>query len=609
MFSYADLPETNMAAIALNRAKQHRSRVKLISMYRGGRHTGRWQEHTWEDLQPEQFKLNAAWRKLGLKPGDRVAILAGNRPRWVNTFVSLVAGSCVVVPIYPTLTAEAVAYILKDSGARYLVAESADQAEKALSHIESLPRLERVFVMESDGDEADERVASYKTLLALGESSVSVPDLIEHVRGIDPDDPVAIIYTSGTTGRPKGVMLSHNNFLSQRPVLKHFNLNENDVFLNHLPFCHSFGLTADLLASTDVGAVLAIADGIGNEQIRHGLTTIRPTVLMSVPRLFEKLFVEVQRVAGMRPAFAQKMFRNALAVGKQVFDLRNEGKALPPMLALRNRLASRIAERIRRQAGLDRVRIAFAGGGPTSRLLCYFFQGIGIDIYQGYGLTETSPIVTVNIPGKNKLGTVGPPIDGAEVEIAEDGEIMLRGPMLMRGYYNDPESTAEAIDEKRWFHTGDIGHLDADGYLTITDRKKELLVTSGGKNIAPLAIETQFNTEQYLERVVMIGDDRKFLTALVCPNFERVRDWAAGKDLAFESNAELAAHPDVRALMQESVDRVNASLARYEQIKKFAVMDHEFSEATGELTPTMKVKRRIVDKLYKSIIDGMYPRD
>lgn len=606
MLDYPDFAETCIAAIALNRAKEHRGRVKYLSMYHNGRHVGAWHKVLWDDSVDQQLRLAAAWQKLGFKPGEKVAIIGKNRPRWADAFSSLPFARLVAVPVYPTLTPADTLFVLADSGARAAVVDTLEQAKKVLSIKDRLPALEKIFVMDPL-DPRDDLIGAYDDLLASTDGPIDRNALTAAVHATETDDPVAIIYTSGTTGRPKGVVLTNGNFLSQRVVLPSFNLNADDVFLNHLPFCHSFGLTADLLASADVGAVLAIADGIANEQIRHALGTIRPTVLMSVPRLFEKLYVEVQRVVSAKPAKVQKIFRGALAIGKEVFDLRNEGRPLPLGLRVKYRLAKRILGKVRRQAGLDNVRIAYAGGAPTSRLLCYFFQSLGIDIYQGYGLTETSPICNVNVPGKNKLGTVGPPISGVDQCLGDDGEILIRGPNVMLGYHENDEATREVIDAEGWFHSGDIGFFDDDGYLSITDRKKEILVTSGGKNIAPLRIECAFNTEQYIERVVVIGDDRKYLTALVCPNLERLRDWAGQRGLAFSTDGQLAALPEVRDLLQKSIDKVNASLARYEQIKKFAVIDYEFTEETGELTPTMKVKRRVVDQRHKTVIDTMYP--
>ena len=606
---YPTFDEKNMASVQFNRANKHWDRPLLVAKYRDGRATEDWQHYTWADQAEDHHHLITAWNVLGVKPQERVAILGKNRPRWIQAAVSLLSSNIVFVPIYPTLLAKDIAYVLKDSGARFIVVDSMEQAGKVLSVFDELPALQKIFVMDPLEGDPDERIGSFEELVDLGRDRVDMEAIFERVRAIQGDDLVAIIYTSGTTGRPKGVMLSNDNFLCQRVVLPYFNLTSEDIFLNHLPFCHAFGLVADMLGAAEVGATLVIAEGIAPQQIRSALTTIRPTVLMSVPRLFEKLFIEVQRVVSTRPSQIQKIFHNALAIGKQVFDLKNTDQSVPLSLAIKYSLAKRILMKVRKQAGMDRLRVAYAGGGPTSRELCYFFQSLGIDIYQGYGLTETSPIANVNVPGRNKMGTVGPPIERVEEMIADDGEILIRGANLMKGYYNNPEATTKAIDDQGWFHSGDIGRFDEDGYLIITDRKKELIVTSGGKNIAPLEIESAYNTERYIERVVVIGDKRKFLSALVCPNFELLDDWAKRKGLKWGTPAELIALPQVVELIEQRIEAVNQNFPRFSQIKKFALIDHEFSEETGELTPTQKVKRRVVAQQYSQVIDGLYPKD
>lgn len=601
--------ENNLAAIGINRAREIWDETKLVSKYKNGRHGTAWQSYTVREQAEIQFQLAAAWRALGVERQERVGIMGVNRPRWVFTINSLLLTDLVAVPVYPTLTADEAAYVLRDSGARYVVADTLEQARKIASVKDTLPALRGIFVMDALDSEPEAPIASFDSLLAVGAAKSDDEATYATVRSIGPEDIAAIIYTSGTTGPPKGVVLTHGNFLSQRPLQTAFNLGPDDIFLNHLPFCHSFGLTADLFGSSAVHATLVIADGIQPDKIRHALHTIRPTVLMSVPRLFEKIYVQVQQVVSKRPAAIQKLFHGAVAVGKQVFDLEAEGKPVPTGLAIKHRLAQPITRKVLAEAGLDRVRLAYAGGAPTSRELCHFFQGLGINLFQGYGLTETSPVATVNLPGRNKLGTVGPTIPGVEVKIAEDGEILVRGGNVMRGYFNNPTATAEAIDPAGWFHTGDIGALDEDGYLRILDRKKELIITSGGKNIAPLVIESAFNTDHFIERVVLIGERRNYLTALICPDFPVVRDWAAEQGIVLESNTEIAQHPAVRHLMEERVALVNAKLARFEQIKRFAILDTHFTPESGEITPTEKLKRRVIAERYATLIDTLYPEE
>jgi long-chain acyl-CoA synthetase len=426
------------------------------------------------------------------------------------------------------------------------------------------------------------------------------------VRAQKTDDTVVLIYTSGTTGEPKGVMLSNANFISQVKVVPLFKFNESDVWLNHIPLCHSFGLSGDLLAAGEIGGVLALAPSVEPDELRWALRSVRPTVLMSVPRLYEKMFLKIQSTLDEKPPIARKIFGWAHGVGREMFRYTSRSQRPPLLLQAKFRLANRVLHRVRKEAGFDRLRVAYAGGASSAPQLIEFFEGLGLELYQGYGLTETSPVVAVNRPGKNKLGSVGPAIEGAAIRIADDGEILIKGPMVMKGYWNKPTETAEAISPDGWFHTGDIGHLDEDGYLFITDRKKELIVTSGGKNIAPTHLENLFNIDPFVEAAVVVGNDRKFLSALLCPNFEELEKWAAKQGLPAQSPAELARRPEVYALLQKSVDAVNAQLARFETIKKFAVMDHVFCEATGELTATQKYKRRIIDQKYKDVIEGFY---
>jgi long-chain acyl-CoA synthetase len=598
--------ENNLAGIGLNRARGVWNEPKLISKYKHGRHGAEWQSYTMAEAYDLIFALATAWERRGLQPGDRVAVMGANRPRWIFSMQSLLAARLVTVTIYPTLTAAEAAFNLRDSGARFIVVDTLAQAAKIQSVFDSLPDLEGIVIMDAVDETLDAPLMSFDSLVESAREHVDEEDRCDVIRAITPDDPAAIIYTSGTTGTPKGVVLTHGNFLSQRPLQACFDLDEKDIFLNHLPFCHSFGLTADMFGSAYLQATLVIADGIEPEKIRHALHTIRPTVLMSVPRLFEKIYVQVQQVVAAKPPFVQKLIAGSLAVGKRAFDLKTAGKPIPLGLAIKHRLARRITKKVLAQAGLDRVHLTYAGGAPMSSEMAHFYQGLGVELLQGYGLTETSPVTNVNLPGKNKLGTVGPPLEGVEVKLAEDGEVLVRGACVMQGYYKNPQATAEVIDPDGWFHTGDIGRMDEDGYLSIIDRKKELIVTSGGKNIAPLLLESAFNTERYIERVVVIGDEHNYLTALVCPDFDHLRPWMKEQGHPCETNAEIAAHPAVRTLLEERVAEINKQFARFEQIKKIAILPTNFTVHTGEITPTEKLKRRFIAEKFAEEIAALY---
>ncbi len=628
---YTDLHVSNIVDSVIAHALNVWDEVKIISKYKNGRHSEAWQTYTVTEQAEIQCRLAIAWMRLGLTPGDRVAIMASNRPRWIFTINSLLAARLAAVPVYPTLTADEAAFILRHSGACYAVVDTLSQAAKIASVMRDLPDLRAIYIMDKLEEPPVEPARSFDSLLesvpepintrliyerarrdtradtdSISAASPVMDALCDQIRRIEPEDTAVIIYTSGTTGTPKGVMLSHNNFFSQRPIQKGFNIGPTDIFLNHLPFSHSFGLTADLYGAVEMGATLVIADGIQPEQIRHALQTIRPTVLMSVPRFFEKIYMQVLQATEHHPKAARRLIDATVRVGNKTLDLERAGLRVPAGLRLQYRLSRRIAKKILRRAGLDRVTLAYAGGAPISEELCLFFQGLGIPIYQGYGLTETSPVVTVNPPGRNKPGTVGMPIDGVEIKTAEDGEILVRGSCVMKGYFKDPAETARVIEAEGWFHTGDIGAIDQDGYLRILDRKKELIITSAGKNIAPIAVESAFNTDKYIDRLVLIGEGRNYLSALVFPNFDPVREWAASRGVACHTHEELVAHPMVRLLFEERISRVNKNLARFEQIKKFAVLDHAPGITTGELTPTEKIKRRVIAEKYQDVIDSLY---
>ena len=588
-----------------NRVRQYSDRTSILAPWKDGRRVDEFVAYSWTEQRDRADQLGSGLIALDLQPGDRVAIIGENRLRWLDAFYATQICGAVAVTIYPTLTARDMSAILADSGARFAFVSKMEIVKNILPRLEELPALERLIVMDPVGD-TDDPVMTFDMLLALGRENLTLEELHRRVQAQQGDDLAVLIYTSGTTGVPKGVMLTQRNLISQEPVLPLFDFNENDIWLSHIPMCHAFGLSGDLLGSGDVGGTLAMAPSVDSDELRWALTTIRPTVLMSVPRLYEKMYLKIQATLARKPAIAQKLFGWAHKIGREMFTYTSQSKQPPAGLRFKFRLADRILAKARKQAGFERLRVAYAGGGPTGAQLVLFFQGLGIQLYQGYGLTETSPVVTVNRPGNNKLGSVGAAIEGAQIKIAEDGEILIKGPMVMKGYWNKPQETAEAFTEDGWLLTGDIGHLDEEGYLFITDRKKEIIVTSGGKNIAPSRIENMFNLDAMVEKVVVIGNDRKFLSALICPNFEALEPWVAERGWPTEDHAQLVKRPEVLELYQKIMHQVNSQLARFETIKKFALMDHVFSEETGEMTATHKVKRRVVDETYKETIDAFY---
>lgn len=601
--------ENTISATMINRARQYPDKVYVVSRYQDGRRTTGWHPLTWSQMDRWTRHLLQGLRVLGLKEGDRLAVFAPNRPRWIAAAMAGILGGT-FVPIYPTSKSEDVWWILHDSGARAVVVGSEEHLKKVLSVRERLPQLSRIVVMDPLGEPPDPMVSSFEEVCALGaEHPFSEAELDERIRRTREDDVAAIIYTSGTTGRPKGVMLTHRNIVCQRVIAPEFGFTADDVWMAHLPLCHVYGFTSDLMNAGFQAGTMFLLDSLETEEIRQGLLAARPTVMNSVPRLWEKLYIQINSILATRPPAVQKLFARAMEIGKQSYFLREEKKPIPAGLKLKLALANRLFAVVKKQAGLNRLRLCTTGGGPINPDLIVFFGAMGINLYQGFGLTETAPTTHVNTPRFHKLGTVGKPLPGVEQRIDVDGEILLKGPMVMKGYYNNPQATAAAMTPDGFFRTGDIGEIDAEGYLKITDRKKELLITSAGKNIAPQPIENEFNTDRFIEQVAVVGDGRKYVTALVVPEFGALEAWAKEQGLKWGTREELVRQPQVQKLMAAHIEEVNRRLAKYEQIKRFTVLPAPFSEATGELTPTQKLKRRIIEQKFKAEIDAMYPKE
>jgi long-chain acyl-CoA synthetase len=542
---------------------------------------------------------------LGVARGERVAILSENRPEWAIADLATLCAGAADVPVYATLLPAQVAYILKDSGVRVAFVSTPALAAKIAEVRSQVPHLEHVVRFAPDPlphtISLDELRARGREALARDGDAVR-----RRAAAVGGDDLATLIYTSGTTGEPKGVMLTHTNLVSnvlgaQKAIPS---VGADDVALSFLPLSHSFERTAGYYFMLHVGAAIAYAESV--EKVPENMQEVRPTLMCSVPRLYEKMYARVNEKVAADPPLRQSIFRWAMGVGGEAFRHRvartEPGAGLKLRLALADRL---VFSKIKARTG-GRLRLFVSGGAPLAREIAEFFGAAGLLVCEGYGLTETSPVITCNRPDRLKPGTVGLPLEGIEVRIAEDGEILTRGPHVMKGYYNRPEATAETIDASGWLHTGDIGHLDPDGFLVITDRKKDLIVTSGGKNIAPQPIENRLKTNRFFAEVVMIGDKRNFPSALVVPNFEALEAWARGRGLPVGDRAALVARPEVEAHYLSLVGELTLDLAQYEKIKKVAVLATEFSQETGELTPTLKVKRRVIAERYRDVIDRLY---
>jgi long-chain acyl-CoA synthetase len=541
---------------------------------------------------------------LGVRRGDRVAILSENRPEWaIADFACLTAG-LTDVPIYPTLPADQIAYILRDSGAVAIFVSTKIQAEKVREIRSQLQALKTVIGFDEVPGLVNMSIAELEKRGAEGETSLSIATYKEDALTVKPDDLATIIYTSGTTGEPKGVMLSHDNIYSNvEASRKAIPFEGRDVGLSFLPLSHIFERMAGHYMMFATGTSIAYAESI--DTVAANMGEVRPTLVLSVPRLYEKMYARILETALTGGFLKKKIFFWARGVAERWANEKLAGKEPGGLLAWQYAIAQKLVfSKLKTRTG-GRLRYFVSGGAPLSPDINKFFYAAGLEILEGYGLTETSPVIAVNTPENFRIGTVGKPIDGVEIKIASDGEILTRGPHVMKGYYNKPDATREAIEPDGWFHTGDIGEL-RDGFLAITDRKKDIIVTAGGKNIAPQPLENKVKTNKYVAQAVMLGDKRKFPSMLVVPNFDQLERWATKRNIIWTDRAQLLRMPTIQAKMEQEVNKELAGAAHFEIPKKIGLIEHDFSIEKGELTPTQKVKRRAIDKHYKALIDSLY---
>jgi long-chain acyl-CoA synthetase len=567
-------------------------RADLLAIRRRGR-----VEHvSTSELVTAAHGLALAMEERGLGPGDRVALWAENCPEWhVVDFACHLVGA-VSVPLYPTLAAPAVAYILKNSGASWVFYSDAEKAAALRQIAGSLSRSVRAIALDHEARGEDE---SLMLLQAAGSARIGQHPL-ERFRGrVSPGDVASIIYTSGTTGDPKGVVLSHANFVSNvlacEPL---FPLGPTDRALSFLPLSHVFERTVDYLFLRR-GVAIHYSPSI--ERVPPLLLDVRPTVLASVPRLYERAYLRALANVAKESPLKQRLFRWALRVGERRAAARARGAAVSPLLLAQRALAQRLVYRKIQARFGGRLRFAIAGGAALGDQVAEFFDSVGIALYQGYGLTESAPVLAVNCPSANRRGSVGRPIPGVEIRLAGDGEILARGPGVMLGYWGNEASTREAIDPDGWLHTGDIGRFDEDGFLYITDRKKDLLITSGGKNVAPQPIEQLLTAQPAIAQAVVVGDNYPYLTALIAPRFEDLPPPFAGQRVE-----ELLADAAFERLIDSAVDAVNAGLSEHERIRNWHFLPRELTQADGEVTPTLKVRRRVVLERYGDLVASMY---
>ncbi len=574
---------------------------------------GVWRDYTWAELGDRVRRLSEGLVKLGIQPGDRVAIYANPCLSWCLMDLAIEAARAVPTPIYPSNTPEEVAYIVNDSEVKLVCFDHGRMEGKVPGRwarlqtaAPKMPTVQRFLSFEQPSDEPN-RLMGMGELEQLGAQAVkeNPRGLEERAKQIKSDDLNCILYTSGTTGQPKGVMLTHGGWVYQAYAIGDVRaLNSDDVMLLFLPLAHSFGRVFEA-AWLCHGYTMAFAEAV--EKAVDNAAEVRATVMPAVPRVFEKAYSKVTSDGAAAPGVKGRLFTWAMKLFEEYAAARMAGRDYnsAQWLLARRLVFSKVAERLKTRFG-GRMRTFVSGGAPLSRKIAFFFDVCGLMILEGYGLTETCAPTHVNRPGNIRIGTVGPPFTGTLAKVASDGEVLLKGPQVMRGYHKLPAETAEVLDPDGWFHTGDIGEIDVDGFLRITDRKKDLIKTSGGKYIAPQELENALKTEPLVSQVAVLGDRRRFVSALFTLNEENLTRLATELKLPQHSYADLSRRPEVRARLQQAVDVLNARLPSYATIKRFSILDADWTVQTGELTPKLSVKRKVVAERYKAVIDAMY---
>ena len=565
------------------------------------RRDGRWQAVSSQEFLRRVAGLAYAFVELGVKSGDRVGLFAPNCPEWHTADFAISGSGAVTVPVYFNESPERTCYILNHAGAKVLFISGAAQLEKFLTIRDQLKDLQQVIVA-NVGEALPADFLRYETLIATtGPAEVAAYRL--RVAQVLPTQLASLIYTSGTTGEPKGVMLTHNNFSSNVTDTVEFTLNpEEDLAVSFLPLAHVYGRMLDYVYLFQ-GCPVAYVELV--ENVAQALLEVHPTILAAVPRFFEKIYARLMEQGSKATGVKRRIFNFSVKTAREAAGWRCGEKTASLGVKLKWAIADKLVySKIRTGTG-GKLRIVMSGGAPLSKEMAEFFWAVGIPIYQGYGLTETSPVLTSNYP-QNRVGSSGRPIANVQIRIADDGEILAKGPCVMQGYYKAPEATRDVLSEDGWFKTGDIGYLDKDNYLFITDRKKDLLKTAGGKFVAPQPIENALKTSPYILNAMVVGDQRKFVVALIVPNPATVSAKLAEGGLKFSSNAELSAHPRAYALIENEVSRLTTHLAQYENIKRFALLPDDFTFDSGSLTFTMKLKRRVVEKQFNDLIAKLY---
>lgn len=568
---------------------------------------GKWQSISWGEYFDKAAQIGAGLSELGIKKGDRVAIFGNTRVEWAVADCGILGIGAVTIPIYQSSIPSEAEYIINNADVKVLFVENQALLEKWRTISYNTTSVEWVIPFEVTNS-GDSRVIQFSRFLEMGQRKLQENSdfFISSCEDRQRDELATIVYTSGTTGVPKGVMISHEQIMSEiEDVFRVLDVSESDVSLTFLPFAHIFG-RVEHFAHVNVGFTMAYAESI--DRIRNGLIDIRPTFIAAVPRIFEKIYNGVISQAESVPS-KKKIFQWALKIGLQVSDARVQKRSLPITTLLQYQLARKLVfDKLSEKLG-GRLRFAISGGAPLSKEIARFFHAANIYVLEGYGLTETTAAVFINSLYDYRFGTVGKAVGDVETKIADDGEILIRSKKVMLGYYKNDEATNEVLSKDGWFATGDIGELTSDGFLRITDRKKDLIKTAGGKFIAPQKLENMLKLNKYISNVLIHGDKRKFVVALITLNFEEINKLADEKNIATRDHAQLARHPAVREIIRQAVAEVNSQVASYDSIKNFDILPEDFTIESGELTPSLKVRRKFCDKKFAAVIDRLYGAD
>jgi long-chain acyl-CoA synthetase len=583
---------------------ERRSRVREILLMR--KVEGKFEGITYSEFKDETESFACGISLLGIKPGDKIAIISENRPEWVYSDMAVLSLGAVNVPLYPSLTADSVEFILNNSESKGIIVSNKFQLNKVNKIKHKCRYLKFIIVLnDKDSESNGTTIFSFKEIQDKGIIfKADRPFFLKECRNqVKENDLCTIIYTSGTTGEPKGVMLTHKNIIfNVNSALEAYPIGEYDIFLSFLPLCHIFERLGGYYTAFASCAMICYAEGI--ESIAQNMLETHPTIITTVPRLFERIYSKILKNVDSQSRTKQKIFYSAIEIGKEYRAAKRLGN-VSLSLSIKNKIAdSLVFKKMREQMG-GKLRFFISGGAPLARELGEFFEAAGILIIEGYGLTESSPIIAANKPDDYKFGTVGKPFPGVEVKLATDGEILARGPNIMQGYFKNRKETEEAIKDG-WLHTGDIGVFDSEGFLMITDRKKHLFKTSTGKYIAPSHIENLFLASKYIDQFVLIGDRRMFLSALIVPDFEAIQQYADENKIHYNKPAELVNTKEIYNIIEQDMLQVQKKLANYERVRKFTLLDKPFSLENGEITPSLKIRRKAVEERYGNLIEEMY---